>query len=210
MSYAKFKALVKKVNLKPKGVQEVVLEVSDDELKGQLEYLAGMIDNHTQVEIESMIVNYNVTINASTKEPLTEYKVDDSGIVHEVKTPEQLELPGLPKEEIKTEEEMLQIEREAIDQFILNDMAPDYDDLPRNIAEIVKRRLEGESYSRLASELDISSGKIVEIIDDYRKRIAPLANKWWEWKQEQDVGEQTENNQGDKEDGEDKEDEGAA
>lgn len=197
MSYVNFKAVVKKVNLKPKDVQEIVLEVSGDELRGQLEHLARMIDNHTQIEIESMIVNYNVTVNASTGEPLIEYKVDEQGVVKEVKTPKQLELPGLPKEEVKTEKETLQLEREVVDQFILNDMAPEYDDFPKNFVSVIKRRLEGESYTRLASELDMSSGKIVEVIDEYRKRIAPLAQKWWEWKQGQETEETDEypNNQ---------------
>lgn len=208
MSYANFKALVKKVNLKPKGVQEIVLEVSGDELKGQLEYLASMVDNHAQVELESMIVNYNVTVNAATREPLIEYKVDEQGVVQEVKKPKQLELEGLPKEKIETEEETVQLEREAIDQFILNDMAPEYDDFPKNFSSIVKRRLEGESYSRLANELDMNSGKIVEEIDAYRKRIAPLAQKWWEWKQDQET-EKNEDASENKEDNE-RNDEGAA
>lgn len=76
MSYANFKALVKKINLKPNGIQEIVLEASGDELRGQLENLARMIDHHTQIEIESTIVNYNVQINSATKEPLVEYTVD--------------------------------------------------------------------------------------------------------------------------------------
>lgn len=202
MSYANFKALVKKVNLKPNGVQEIVLEVSGGDLRGQLEGLAGMIDNRAQVELESMIVNYNVTVNADTKEPLIEYKVDDLGVVQEVKKAKQLELPGIPKEEVKTEEETMTLEREAVDQFILNDMAPSYDDMPKDMTNIVKRRLEGESYLRLASELGMSSGKIVEVIDEYRKRIAPLAQKWWEWKQGEESGEDSTE--------EDKADDGAA
>jgi len=44
MSYVDFKALVKKINLKPKGVKEIVLEVSDSALKGHLDRLAEMIE----------------------------------------------------------------------------------------------------------------------------------------------------------------------
>lgn len=185
MSYVRFEGLVKKVNLKPKGVQEIVLEISGGELQGQLENLSRMVDSQAIVELESMVVNYNIKINAATREPLTEYKVDNQGVVQEVKKPEQLELPGLPKEEVKTEEETMEVDKEAVDQFILNDMAPTYDDFPKGMVDIVKRRIEGESFSKLASELEISSGKIVEIIDEYCKRIAPLAAKWWEWKQKQ-------------------------
>lgn len=187
MSYTNFKAVVKKVNLKPKGVQEIVLEVSGDELSGQLERLAAMVDNLAQVELESTIVNYNIEINAATREPLIEYKVGKDGVVAEVAGPEQLEFPGLPKEIIETEQEEVAVDREAVDEFILNDMSPPYDDLPEGITGIAKRRIGGESYISLADDLGISSGKIVEIIDDYRRRIAPLAEKWWEWKQAQPV-----------------------
>lgn len=183
MSNANFKGVVKKVNLKPKGVQEIVIEVSGNELRGQLDRLAQMVDGRVCVDLESLIVNYNLTINANTKEPLTEYKVDEKGVVSEVKKAEQMELPGMPKQDIKIEEEPKQVNREVVDEFILNDLAPQYDDMPAEITQVVKRRLEGESYSKLASDLDMSSGKIVDLIDEYRTRIAPLAEKWWEWKE---------------------------
>lgn len=186
MSYANFKALVKKINLKPNGIQEIVLEASGDELRGQLENLARMIDHHTLIEIESTIVNYNVQINSATKEPLVEYTVDQNGVVQEVKYPEQLELSGMPEAKIETEDELKSIDREVVDQFILTGMAPTFDDLPKNIDEIAKRRIEGDSYITLANKLETSSGKVVELIDEYRRRIAPLAQKWWEWKKERE------------------------
>lgn len=37
---------------------------------------------------------------------------------------------------------------------------------------------------KIASELNMSSGKIVDIVDEYRKRVAPLAKKWDEWRKE--------------------------
>lgn len=187
MSYVNFKALVKKVNIKPGGITEIVLEVSGDGLLGQLERLAKMVDNKAQVELESLIVNYKVEINATTREPLVEYKVNKDGVVAEIKSPEQLELSGLPKENIKTEEEEVVLDREAVDRFILSDMAPTYDDLPGDIVGIAQRRIKGTSYISLADELGISSGKIVEVISNYRSRIAPLAEKWWEWEQSQNA-----------------------
>ena len=56
--------------------------------------------------------------------------------------------------------------------------------MPNKLPEIVKRRLEGESYLKLANELSMSSGQIIEVIDEYRKRVAPLAIKWHEWKEQ--------------------------
>lgn len=32
-----------------------------------------------------------------------------------------------------------------------------------------------ETYLKLANELNMSSGKIVEFVDEYRKRVAPMA-----------------------------------
>lgn len=182
MAYVNFKGLVKKVNIKPKGVREIVIEVDSDELKGQLENLAAMVDVIVQAELESQVISYNVTVNTSTREPLIDYKVGQDGIVHEVKNNKQLELEGMPKEKIETDEEEKEVEREAVEQFILNDMAPTYDDFPIEMLNMLKRRIDGESYIKLANELGTSSGKIVEIFDDYCKKIAPSAKKWWEWK----------------------------
>ncbi|WP_419882768.1 2-methylcitrate dehydratase [Peribacillus sp. B-H-3] len=185
MSYIDFKALVKKINLKPKGVKEIVLEVSDSGLDGKLDSLSEMIDQKAEIQLESLIVNYSVTVDLRTNEPLTRYTVDGNGTVSELKNEnQQLEADlGLPKEKPKTKEEKKEIDREPIDKFILEGLAPNYDDLPNDFAELVKRRLEGESFIKLANELDISSGKVAEMMDDYRQRVAPLAQAWWDWKE---------------------------
>jgi hypothetical protein len=189
MSYVDFKALVKKVNLKPKGVKEIVLEISGTGLDGKLDKLSEMIDHKAEVQLESMIVNYSVQLDVKTNKPITEYKVDDKGVVQEVKNEsDQIEADlGIPEKKPKTIEETKEVDRKPIDDFILEGMAPNYDDLPDDFANIVKRRLEGESYSKLATELEISSGQVVDMIDDFRKRVAPLAQAWAEWKEENEV-----------------------
>jgi hypothetical protein len=180
-----FKGQVKKVNLKPNGEKEILLVVSENQMRGKLDSISEMIGCRVDVSLESLIVNYTVEINAHTDQPMKTYKVDDKGVVHEVKPEgEQLEADlGLPEAKIPTKEEKEQAEREIIDEFILSGLAPSYDDLPYDFANIVKRRLEGETYMKLASELNISSGKIVELVDEYRRRLAPLATKWDEWRQ---------------------------
>ncbi|MCY8032010.1 hypothetical protein [Bacillus sonorensis] len=112
-------------------------------------------------------VNYNVEINPNTNQPTPSYKVDQHGVVSEVEPqPEQLEAVfGLPKENVPTRQEKRQIEREIIEEFITSGMAPNFEEFPNDFANFVKRRIEGESFSKLATELDISSGKIVELID---------------------------------------------
>ncbi|MEC5308908.1 2-methylcitrate dehydratase, partial [Bacillus thuringiensis] len=76
-------------------------------------------------------------------------------------------------------------DREIIDAFIISGLAPNFEGMPNKLPDIVKRRLEGESYLKLANELSMSSGQIIEVIDEYRKRVAPLAIKWQEWKEQQ-------------------------
>ena len=76
MSYIEFKPVLKKVNLKPDG-EEIVLEVTDSSLQGKLDSLSEMIDAKVFVSLESMQVNFNVTINAKTNEPVTQYEVDE-------------------------------------------------------------------------------------------------------------------------------------
>ncbi|MGE1109362.1 2-methylcitrate dehydratase [Bacillus wiedmannii] len=193
MSYIEFKPTLKKVNLKPDGKKEIVLEVTDSSLRGKLDVLSEMIDTKVFISLESMQVNFNVTVNAKTNEPVTQYEVDDKGFVKEVKASfEQLEADfDIPEEKIPTREEKEQADREIVDAFIISGLAPGLDDLPHDFAYIVKRKLEGESYLKLANELKISNVKLIEMIDDYRARIAPMAIKWHEWKEKQpDVAEQ--------------------
>lgn len=187
MSFVNFDGFVKKVNHKPKGVTELVLEISTKELGNSIQNLAEMIDNDVRVEIESDIVRYNVQINAHTERPIVNYQVDQSGVVHIADPePEQLEAElGLPEEKPKIEEKSMEIKREVVDQFIIEGMAPVQEGFPENMAEIAKRRIEGESYRKLATELEMSSGTIVDLINDYRAAVAPLAEKWWDWKQDQ-------------------------
>ncbi len=193
MSYIEFKPTLKKVNLKPGGKKEIVLEVTDDSLNGSMEALSEMIDIKVDVSIESLVVNYNVKLNVKTNKPLTEYEVDDKGVVQEVKQAyEQMEADfDIPEEKILTREEKEQTDREIVDAFIISGLAPSFDGMPNKLPEMVKRRIDGESYLKLASELNMSSGQIIEVIDEYRKRVAPLAIKWHEWKEKQpDVVEQ--------------------
>ncbi|MCU5346268.1 2-methylcitrate dehydratase [Bacillus cereus] len=193
MSYIEFKPTLKKVNLKADGKKEIVLEVTDSSLNGKLDALSEMIDIKVAVSLESLIVNYNVLFNAKTNKPLTEYEVDDKGVVQEVKQGyEQMEADfDIPEEKMPTREEKEQADRETVDAFIISGLAPGLDDLPHDFAYIVKRKLEGESYLKLANELKISNVKLIEMIDDYRARIAPMAIKWHEWKEKQpDVAEQ--------------------
>ncbi|TEA85593.1 2-methylcitrate dehydratase [Bacillus thuringiensis] len=187
MSYIEFKPVLKKVNLKPDGKKEIVLEVTDSSLQGKLDSLSEMIDAKVFVSLESMQVNFNVTMNAKTNEPVIQYEVNEKGIVQEAKSKfEQIEADlDMPKEQIPTREEKEQVDREVIDAFIISGLAPNFEGVPNKLPEIVKRRLEGESYLKLANELNMSFGHIIETIDEYRKRVAPLAIKWHEWKEQQ-------------------------
>lgn len=184
MSYMEFKPLVKKVNMKPKGIVEIVLETSISDLQGKIEPLSSMIDRRAEASLDSLVVIYNVAINAQTNKPVIEYKVDDKGIVHEVKPEgEQLEAElGLPEKKIPTKEEQEEAERSVIDDFIREGFAPQFDDLPYDFQSIIQRKLEGETYMKIASDLGLSSGKIVELVDQYRSRVAPMAKKWDEWR----------------------------
>ncbi|MCY8857109.1 hypothetical protein [Bacillus atrophaeus] len=94
---------------------------------------------------------------------------------------------GLPEEKPRIEEKPMEIDREIVDSFITEGTPPVRDGFPEKIAEIAKRRIEGESYSKLANELEMSSGVIVDLINEYRKEVAPLAVAWWDWKQDQEA-----------------------
>lgn len=77
MTYANFKANVKKVNIKPKGVQEIVLEINGDELKQQLEAIAGMVDLKVNVELDAEHILFKRKINKETNLPTQQYHVSE-------------------------------------------------------------------------------------------------------------------------------------
>lgn len=181
MSYANFKGLVKRMNVKPGNVQEIVIEVSGDELSGQLEKIAQMVDTRVHIELESSFVKYKVEVDAATKEPTLRYKVDETGVVAEVSETNQMELEGLPPKKIETEEKEEIIDKKITDNFILSGLAPDYDGYHEEIVQILTRHISGESYLKLATEFDLSSHTIIEQANKYRSEIAPLAQGWHDY-----------------------------
>lgn len=82
MAYIEFKGLVKKVNLKPKGVTEIVLELPTRDLGQNVQDLSEMIDKEVETQLESEVIQFNVQFNASTNRPLKNYTVDQTGIVN--------------------------------------------------------------------------------------------------------------------------------
>lgn len=185
MGFAEFNPNVKKVNLKPKGEVEIVLTTYLSDLRGSVETLSDMIDQKVHVALESTVVTYNVEINARTEKPIRTYRVDENGVVSEVKPEgEQLELSlGLPKKEDPVAEVTEEIEQRIVDDFILELLAPNYPDLPYPFLAWVSSLREGETYMRIATDYEMSSGKVSELLDEYRSRVAPLAAKWDEWRQ---------------------------
>ncbi|WP_420954603.1 hypothetical protein [Bacillus haynesii] len=56
MSFIDFKAIVKKVNMKPKGLTEITLEVNTADLDGKIQHLSEMIDQKVESQLESTLV----------------------------------------------------------------------------------------------------------------------------------------------------------
>jgi hypothetical protein len=206
MSYTEFKALLKKINLKPKGVKEIVLEVSDGALHGKIDMLSEMLDGRVAIAIDSEIVRYNVQINARTEKPLRTYRVDEQGVVSEVQPQgEQMEMDlGVAKKPDPIADVPEEIGREVVDEFILSGLAPQ----PKGfypLAAWIGRIADGDTYLKIAGEEGIASGRVVDLIDEYRQSVAPLAAKWDEWRKAK--GEQPDPEEDDDADADDKLDE---
>lgn len=185
MTYANFKGTLKKVNIKPKEIKEIVIQISGSELEGQLEAMASMVDLKVSVELDAEHIVFKKQINETTGMPVRQFHVSERNIV-EVKQPDQLELEGMPEEQLKTREDYAVIDREVIDKFILSDMSPNYDDYHESLIEMLKRRIAGESYRTLAAEYEMSTSELVEQIKLYRMQVAPLAEAWHQWLEEKE------------------------
>lgn len=184
MGFVNFKGIVKKVNLKSPEETEVTISISASELEGQYNILQSMLEQKVIGGLDSQIVTYKILKNAVTGKPITKYAIDSSGVVSVAKPEgEQLSLDlGLPPERIETKEEPVAIDLNILNDFILSGMAPNYEDLDHDFIEITGRLSEGDTYLKLAGEEDMGVGIFVMMVDEYRKRVAPLAAKWDEWR----------------------------
>lgn len=183
--FANIKAKLLKVDLRKGGKKVFVFETSVRMSAGELDAIAEMIDQDVVIGLDAQVISYRIRKNAETNESIVSYKVDDSGVVTEYK-PEgsQAEMDlGIPVPKPQIVEEDLEISRSVVNEFIIAGLAQTYEDLEYEFPEILKRNSEGESYLRIASELELSSGKLAEILEEYSRRIAPLAAKWDEWRQ---------------------------
>lgn len=183
--FANIKAKLLKVDLRKGGKKVFVFESSVRMSAGELDAIAEMIDTDVNLGLDAQVISYRIRKNAETNEAIVNYKVDDNGTVSEYKPEgEQPELDlGLPASKVEVVEEELEISRSVVNEFIISGLAPSFDDLDYDFAKILKRSAEGESYLRIASDLELSSGKLAEVLEEYSRRVAPLAAKWDEWRQ---------------------------
>ncbi|AKG36120.1 hypothetical protein [Paenibacillus durus] len=187
MSYINFKGTVKKINLKSADETEITISIPAEELDGQYNTLQSMLELKVIGGLDSQIVTYKVMKNAKTGQPLTKYTVDNGGVVSVAKPEgEQLSMDlGLPPDKVEVKAEPEQIDLEVIQAFILSGLAQNFEDMDYDFQDIEQRLLDGETYLKIAADVDMGVGVFVVMVDEYRKRIAPLAAKWDEWRQGQ-------------------------
>lgn len=184
MSYINFKGVVKKINLKSAEETEITISIPAEELDGQYNTLQSMLELKVIGGLDSQIITYKVMKNALTGKPLTKYVVDNTGLVSVAQPDgEQLSMDlGLPAEKVEIKAEPVQIDLEVIQEFILSGLAPSFNDLDHDFLEITQRLSEGETYLKLAAEADMGVGVFVVMVDEYRRRVAPMAASWDEWR----------------------------
>lgn len=188
MSYIQSEGTLLGANLKKGGKMIIQIEVTQDlDSREDYYHLRKMIEKSIKFSLSSQVVNYNVEINTRTDKPIRNYKVDERGVVSEVKPEgEQVSMDkelGLPPEKVEIKNEAAVIDLAVIEDFILSGLAPSYDDLPYDFLDFSLRLSEGDTYMKIALDEGLSSGRLVEVVDEYRRRVAPLAAKWDEWRQ---------------------------
>ena len=196
MSYINFNGKVKKANLKSADEVEVLLIIPSEELEGQYESLKDMIGCNVVGGLDSQVVRFTKLINAQSKKPLIQYKVDTTtGVVSQVtEEGEQLtadEALGLAPEQVDVKKEPDQIDLAVINRFILSGLAPIFEDLPHDFVEITKRLEEGESYIKLSADLGMATMLFTMALDKYRQRVAQHAVAWDEWRKNNPAAGQT-------------------
>jgi hypothetical protein len=191
MSYINFKGTVKKINLKSAEETEITISIPASELDGQYNTLQSMLELKVIGGLDSQIVTYKVLKNAKTGKPITKYTVDNGGVVS-VAGPEGEQLSmdlGIPPEKVEVKADPEQIDLEIIQEFILSGLAPRFDDMDYDFLEITERLANGDTYLKIAADVGMGVGVFVVMVDEYRKRVAPMAAKWDEWRKGQATAE---------------------
>lgn len=195
MAYIEAEGVLVNANMKKGGKLLIQIEVTED-LENREDYfhLRKMIEKNVRFSLDNLVVAYNVTVNARTNKPIREYKVDDNGVVSEVKSEgEQAEMDlGIPADKVPTKEETEETDRKLIDEFICSGLAPQHEDLPFDFQAILTRFYDGTGYSKIAADLNVTLGELSVMLDEFRKRVAPLAKKWDDWRQGQDTADKPE------------------
>ncbi len=188
MSYINFKGTVKKINLKSAEETEITISIPASELDGQYNTLQAMLELKVIGGLDSQIVTYKVLKNAKTGKPLTKYTVDGNGVVSATEPEgEQLSMDlGLPPEKVEVKADPEQIDLEIIQDFILSGLAPNFNDMDYDFLEITERLTSGDSYLKIATDVGMGVGVFVVMVEEYRKRVAPMAAKWDEWRKGQE------------------------
>lgn len=92
---------------------------------------------------------------------------------------------GLPPEKVEVKADPEQIGLEIIQDFILSGLAPRFDDMQYDFLEITERLADGDTYLKIAADIGMGVGVFVVMVDEYRKRVAPMATRWDEWRKGQ-------------------------
>ncbi|EAD3347538.1 hypothetical protein M4G88_001987 [Listeria monocytogenes] len=173
-------AEVRNVQVKPNDTVEIKLVVDVDELAGQNEELMKLVGKEVSTTLESNQISYREKVDPETREPVLKYIVHTDGTV-DVYSQEKLDLE---LEELPEEERSSVINKSEIDEYILAcDSGPMT--IPGGIfegKEVLQKLSEGEDLAELAKYYGTPLQEMQDILDDYRKFVAPQAKAWQDWK----------------------------
>lgn len=184
----KFSGEVRNVQAKPNETVEIKLVVGADRLSGQMEELTMLVGKDVSAHLESDQISFKESIDPQTKEPIVGYLVDEDGKVHEY-TQTKLDLK---LEELEPEERENILNRSEIDEYILQSDGEiqEIEGGSFDGKEILERLTAGEELPELAEEYNVSTTKLSEGLENYRKFVAAKAKAWLEWKSKENEEEE--------------------
>lgn len=178
-----FRPTIKSINIASEELTKITLEVKNGSLDGKYDDLRRFSGKTVNITIVPEYYRYVIPYDKSTNAATVNYIVNNDGTV-ELKKEEQTQLDLDQKGNIDIEMIEFMVEKEVVDEFILEAHSLEFpSSVNVNPRDVLARINQGESLSEIADDYEIAEVSVLSELEKAREYYAPYAAAWAEKKE---------------------------